>query len=72
MSATPGNCPEDSLLSQVMTSAEVAALLRVNPSTIRRWRLTADGPPVTWLTASTPRYLRCDVEAWLRRQGSAA
>lgn len=51
----------------LMTTAEVAALLKVNRSTLSRWRSLGIGPRVTWLSASIPRYQRADVLAWLRR-----
>lgn len=54
-------------LDTLMTSAEVAALLRVNRSTLSRWRSTGVGPRVTWLSPSMPRYRRSDVVDWLGR-----
>ncbi|WCE39546.1 helix-turn-helix domain-containing protein [Brevibacterium sp. BDJS002] len=48
-----------------MTSAEVARWLRVDKSTLSRWRLAGTGPRVRWLSPSIPRYARADVEAWL-------
>lgn len=48
-----------------MTSAEVAEMLRISPSTLCRWRQTGRGPRVTWLSSSCPRYRRSDVESWL-------
>ena len=50
-----------------LTSEELAAWLRVSPSTLCRWRKTGQGPRCTWLSSTCPRYLRADVEAWLRR-----
>ncbi len=50
-----------------LTSEELAAWLRVSPSTLCRWRKTGQGPRCTWLSPTCPRYLRADVEAWLRR-----
>jgi len=51
----------------LMTTAEVAALLKVNRSTLCRWRSLGVGPRVTWLSSSIPRYQRSDVQDWLRR-----
>lgn len=48
-----------------LTSEELAAWLKVAPSTVCRWRLASKGPRVTWLSASLPRYRRSDVLAWL-------
>jgi predicted DNA-binding transcriptional regulator AlpA len=51
----------------LLTTAEVAALLKVNRSTLSRWRSAGAGPRVTWLTANIPRYQRADVVEWLRQ-----
>ncbi|GAA1328827.1 hypothetical protein GCM10009592_17310 [Brachybacterium rhamnosum] len=53
-------------MDEYMTSAEVAQWLRVDKSTLCRWRTAGIGPRVTWLAPSLPRYARADVEAWLR------
>ncbi|HIW29069.1 MAG TPA: helix-turn-helix domain-containing protein [Candidatus Luteococcus avicola] len=50
-----------------LTGEELATWLRVSPSTLCRWRKTGQGPRCTWLSSTCPRYLRADVEAWLRR-----
>ena len=50
----------------LMTTAQVAALLKVNRSTLSRWRFLGVGPRVTWLSSSIPRYQRADVQDWLR------
>jgi predicted DNA-binding transcriptional regulator AlpA len=52
---------------ELLTTAEVAALLKVSRSTLSRWRSVGIGPRVTWLTANIPRYQRADVVEWLRR-----
>ena len=52
---------------ELLTTAEVAALLKVNRSTLSRWRSAGAGPRVTWLTANIPRYQRDDVIEWLRQ-----
>ena len=54
-------------LSELMTTAEVASLLRVDRSTLSRWRSSGSGPRVTWLSSSCPRYQRNDVIEWLRQ-----
>jgi len=54
-------------LPELLTTADVAALLKVNRSTLSRWRSAGAGPRVTWLTANIPRYQRADVVEWLRR-----
>lgn len=50
---------------QVLTSREVACLLRVSTATLRRWRALGRGPRAAWLSERTPRYLRTEVESWL-------
>ena len=69
MVATGGGAAGDEapVLPVLMTTTEVAALLRVDPSTLSKWRSCGDGPRATWLTPSTPRYARSDVVAWLGR-----
>jgi predicted DNA-binding transcriptional regulator AlpA len=52
---------------ELLTTAEVSALLRVNRSTLSRWRSAGAGPRVTWLTANIPRYQRDDIIEWLRQ-----
>jgi hypothetical protein len=54
-------------LPQLLTTAEVARSLRVNPSTLCRWRAQGIGPKVVWLAKGVPRYVRDDVDAWLAR-----
>lgn len=50
---------------ELLTTEEVAAWLKVAPSTVCRWRLAGKGPRVRWLSPSIPRYNRDDVTAWL-------
>ena len=57
-------------LPVLMTTNQVARALRVNPSTLCRWRSVGHGPRVVWLSPSCPRYRRSDVEAWLARSAS--
>ncbi|MFT3970874.1 MAG: helix-turn-helix domain-containing protein [Micropruina sp.] len=60
----------DESLPALLTSAEVAAWLKVNRSTLSRWRTDGVGPRVTWLSGSIPRYQRQHVTAWLQRAAS--
>ena len=55
---------------ELMTSSEVAAVLRVSQATLCRWRQTGTGPRALWLSARVPRYLWRDVEKWLERSRS--
>lgn len=50
----------------LMTTKEVAVLLRVHPSTVVRWRQVDEGPPVIWVSPTIPRYERGQVVEWLR------
>jgi hypothetical protein len=52
---------------ELLTTVEVAALLRVDRSTLSRWRSSGCGPRVTWLSPTIPRYQRTDVVEWLRQ-----
>lgn len=52
---------------EYMTTEEVAAWLKVAPSTVCRWRMASKGPRVTWLSPTLPRYRRADVAAWLEQ-----
>lgn len=49
-----------------LTTAEVATLARVDASTVCRWRQRGEGPRVTWLSPTMPRYLWDDVQKWLK------
>jgi Helix-turn-helix domain len=53
-------------LPMLMTTKEVAAFLRVHPSTVVRWRQVGEGPPVIWVAPTIPRYARAQVVEWLR------
>jgi hypothetical protein len=60
----------DLLTGHWYSTEELAALLGVDPSSIRRWR-TADppqGPPFVRLSARVTVYSATDVEEWLRRR----
>jgi hypothetical protein len=61
----PGAVPA---MTTLLTSNEVASWIRVSPSTLCRWRQRAEGPRVTWLSPTCPRYQAADVERWLARQ----
>lgn len=51
------------------TTEEVAALLEVHPSSLRRWRTAVppQGPPFVHLSGRVTRYLGEDLLAYLRR-----
>lgn len=48
----------------------VAALLGVDPSSLRRWRTSSppQGPPFVRVSSRRTRYSRTDVETWLRQR----
>lgn len=54
-------------LPTLLTTTEVAELLRVDRSTLGRWRAGGIGPRVTWLSPNVPRYQSDDIAEWLRR-----
>jgi predicted DNA-binding transcriptional regulator AlpA len=49
-----------------LTTVEVAVWLGLSSTTLGRWRQRGEGPKATWMTAACVRYLRSDVEAWLK------
>ncbi|MFD6156382.1 helix-turn-helix transcriptional regulator [Nocardia sp. NPDC060256] len=51
------------------TTEDVAAVLKVDPSSLRRWRTACppQGPPFVHLSGRVTRYLGADVLAYLRR-----
>jgi excisionase family DNA binding protein len=51
-----------------MTEAQVARLLAVSVSTVKRLRAIGEGPPSIRVGKRAIRYRREDVEAWLRRR----
>ena len=52
------------MMDQLLTTQELATRLRVNPSTIRRWRLDDVGPP--YLRVGTVyRYPVSALETWM-------
>lgn len=71
-----GSAPADGTVGNVALSAdgwytteEVAALLKVDPSSLRRWRTSVppQGPPFVHLSGRVTRYLGEDLLAYLRR-----
>lgn len=53
----------EATLERLLTSREVADILRVSPSTLSRWRDRGDGPP--WLDlGGLPRYALEDLRRW--------
>ena len=60
---------------ELLGKRELADLLRVNPWTVDRWRRTdPDFPAPIWISKSTPRWRRKDIEAWLatRQRGGTS
>jgi Helix-turn-helix domain len=54
---------------EIVTTEELAALLRRDPSTLRRWRTTRprQGPPFMRLSGGVTVYDMADVRLWLSR-----
>ena len=59
-------------LPELMTSAECAALIRVQKQTILTMARQGTFPPPLRLSARRFRWVRADVEAWLAEQQAAA
>jgi predicted DNA-binding transcriptional regulator AlpA len=51
--------------SLYLTDVEVAELLRISVSTVRRWRLARVGGPKWVRISSSVRYARADVESFM-------
>jgi|SRR5580700_5050464 predicted DNA-binding transcriptional regulator AlpA len=54
---------------------QIARLLGVNPFSIDRWRKSdPEFPKPLWVSPSTPRWRRADIERWIssRQQGGIA
>lgn len=65
--ARTDHCP-DLLESGWYTTEELAALMKVDPSTVRRWRTQkpVQGPPFVRVSERTTLYSVDDVRAWLQ------
>lgn len=62
--ASQSNLPNHPL--QLLSKRQLAELLGVNSWTVDRWRKTnPDFPAPVWLSDSTLRWRRLDVERWL-------
>ncbi|MYS66134.1 helix-turn-helix domain-containing protein [Streptomyces sp. SID5473] len=63
----PHTVPDGQLSGAWYSTAELACLLRVDPSTLRRWRTAhpRQGPPYVPVTGRVVLYSARDVEAWL-------
>ncbi|GAA3623771.1 hypothetical protein GCM10022419_131770 [Nonomuraea rosea] len=64
----PENSPKNDASECIWrTTEEVAAILKVDPSTIRRWRTAQppQGPPFVRLTARLTLYSTHDLQHWL-------
>jgi excisionase family DNA binding protein len=68
MEKTPNANPADA--GQILTDETAAALLTVEPRTIREWR-TRRGLPFVRLTAKVIRIRRADLDKWLARHAVA-
>lgn len=60
---------------EMISKKELAALLSVNSWTLDRWRKSdPEFPRAVWLSPTTPRWRKADVERWLatRKTGGVA
>ena len=62
---TPG--PRGSILSDYLTTDELAADLGCSPRQLKRWRAEGTGPPATWLGRRL-FYRRDAVREWLLKK----
>ena len=58
----------DLLLGRWYSTDELAELLGVDPSSVRRWRTARppQGPPFVKVSSRVTMYSAADIEAWLR------
>ena len=63
----PTQPPEVKPAGELLTDAQAAALLSVEPRTLRLWRHTR-GLPHIRVTSKVIRYRRHDIDAWLARR----
>ncbi|KAA1024769.1 helix-turn-helix domain-containing protein [Pseudonocardia sp. EV170527-09] len=58
----------DLLLGRWYSTEELAELLNVDPSSVRRWRTARppQGPPFVRVSSRVTMYSAADVETWLR------
>jgi hypothetical protein len=56
------------LRGEWLTTEDLARILGVDSSTVRRWRTSVplQGPPFVQLSERVTMYSSCDVEEWLR------
>lgn len=62
--------PQELDMPVYLTTAELAKLTKVDPSTLSRWRQRGVGPRVTWLSSTCPRYRWDDVAEWLKKSAA--
>lgn len=53
---------------ELMTEQQLARLLNVSLSTVKRLRASGEGPPAIKVGRRAIRYRREDVEEWLRKR----
>lgn len=51
-------------MGKLLTATEAAAMCRVQPSTMKAWRMKGEGP-VSFRVGRTAMYDEDDVQAWL-------
>ena len=57
------------IIAPPFTEPELAAELRVNPRTLKRWRIRGDGPPMVRI-GRRPYYSRAAVDKWLGQRAA--
>jgi len=53
---------------RLLTDAQTAEILGIQPGTLRHWRVAGRGPRWCKLAGSAIRYRLCDIENWLEAQ----
>lgn len=53
---------------ELLTTTEAATYLKLNPGTLRNWRVAGVGPRYFKIGKQKIRYDRADIEAWVAEQ----
>lgn len=53
---------------ELITTEEIAMLLKLSPSTIKAWRVKKMGPAYIRITGRTCRYRMKDITEWLQKK----
>jgi hypothetical protein len=52
---------------RLLSPLEAARRLRMQPATLKAWRLRKQGPNYIFISARCVRYRECDLDSWIRQ-----